>query len=463
MPFRTTHQIIERAGRSTGRRHPKPTVALALVATMTLLAGCGHSSSPSADSGSATTASATTSTTTDEPGVFGTLARICEPGSGKATTSDVRGVTDSEIRIGVLNDAGNNLSPGLGASYPKVAKAFAEWCNDAGGINGRKIVIVDRDAKLFDAAAQIVDACKTDFMLVGGGAALDEPTIEPREKCKLGSIPALNASYKDQVSDLQAVVGRTSQTASNWGLFRLLEPKYADAFKKIGIISLDTPDVRGPYEKFAKVLESKGLDVTSTQAISQNLDNARTYIQPLVGKADTLVLAFPATEIFQAMKDVGYTPDVIVDQGSAFYNNSAVGYLAKVPTDAPIYSAANTYPLDLAADNPTAAKVVELEKAAFGKPDPANVVPWITWLLFAKSASACTDLTVDCVIDKATSDPAYTAGGLLAPTDMTDPAEVTPCLAVNTVSAKGISYDRELTDPDNGVFNCDSANVIPIP
>ena len=41
-----------------------------------------------------------------------------------------------------------------------MAKAFAKWCNAAGGINGRKIVIDKHDAKLFNGAQQILDACQ---------------------------------------------------------------------------------------------------------------------------------------------------------------------------------------------------------------------------------------------------------------------------------------------------------------
>ncbi len=52
------------------------------------------------------------------------------------------------------------------------------------------------------------------------------------------------------------------------------------------------------------------------------------------------------------------------------------------------------------------------------------MTPWITWLLFAKSASACEELTVDCVIDNATADKAYTAGGLMAPIDTSDPTVI---------------------------------------
>lgn len=137
----------------------------------------------------------------------------------------------------------------------------------------------------------VLDACQNDFMLVGGGAVLDAPTIKPRLECGLGSIPALNPSFEGQIADLQAVVGRTSDKESNWGLFRLLEPEYKDAFSRIGILTFDTPDLRVPYERFQKALESQGLKVTSFQAAPGSLDNIRTYVQPFVDKADTLVLA----------------------------------------------------------------------------------------------------------------------------------------------------------------------------
>ena len=44
------------------------------------------------------------------------------------------------INIAVFNDAANTIVPGLEASST-AGHAFAAWCNAAGGINGRKIVI----------------------------------------------------------------------------------------------------------------------------------------------------------------------------------------------------------------------------------------------------------------------------------------------------------------------------------
>lgn len=431
------------------------------------MVGCGHTETASDDT---TPGDVTTDTgqpddspSTDEPGVFGEMGRICGPAEDGVVPSDARGVSDTEINIAVLNDAGNELSPGLGATYPKVAKAFADWCNEAGGINGRKIVIHDRDAKLFNAAAVVLDACQEDFMLVGGGAALDADIIEPRLECGLGNIPALNPSYEGQISDLQAVVGRVPKDEGNWGLFRLLQDEFADAFQKIGILSVDTPDVRIAYERLQGVLESQGLKVTSFQGIAVNFDNVRTYVQPLVGKSEAVVVALPVVEIFRAMKDVGYEPEVIVDQGSVFYSNAALETLDQVRPDGPIFTASTTFPLDRAAENSTAQKLVEVEKAAFGEVDTADVTPWITWLLFAKSASACEVLTVECVIDNATQDSAFTAGGLMAPIDLTDPTKPNQCIAVVKVTADGLIYDEERTRPTDSLFNCDPANVVPIP
>jgi hypothetical protein len=114
------------------------------------------------------------------------VGKICEPGPGGA--SSVRGVGSKTINIAVFNDASNTIDPGLEVGVPQQATAFADWCNAAGGINGRKIVIDNRDAALFNAAQQMTAACQSDFMAVGGGMALDQPSVPIREKCGLGQI-----------------------------------------------------------------------------------------------------------------------------------------------------------------------------------------------------------------------------------------------------------------------------------
>src|ERR1700734_3158648 len=139
----------------------------------------------------ATPAAAATSASSAS-GVWPGVGKICEPGPGGAST--VRGVGKKTINIAVFNDASNTVIPGLEVEFVQQATAFADWCNAAGGINGRKIVIDNRDAALFNAAQQTTAACQSDFMAVGGGMGLDQPSLPLREKCGLGQISGYLAS-----------------------------------------------------------------------------------------------------------------------------------------------------------------------------------------------------------------------------------------------------------------------------
>src|ERR1700691_6631698 len=150
---------------SKGLRKLQSSVLPLAMATM-MIVGTSIALS-SATAGAATSASASS-------GVWPGVGKICEPGSGGA--SSVRGVGAKTINIAVFNDAASTIEPGLEVEFVQQAKAFADWCNAAGGINGRQIVIDDRDAALFNAAQQATAACQSDFMAVGGGLALGHPS-----------------------------------------------------------------------------------------------------------------------------------------------------------------------------------------------------------------------------------------------------------------------------------------------
>ena len=112
-------------------------------------------------------------------GVWPGVGKICEPGPGGEST--IRGVSDKAIHIAVFNDASNTVEPGLDKEFVQQADAFADWCNASGGINGRHVVVDDRDAALFNAAQVTVQACQSDFMAVGGGLVLDQQAVPVRE------------------------------------------------------------------------------------------------------------------------------------------------------------------------------------------------------------------------------------------------------------------------------------------
>ena len=111
--------------------------------------------------------------------------------SGSAKGATARGVTDTEIHIGVTADPGAAAAPGLEQEFFDTAEGFSKWCNAAGGINGRKIVVDKLDAKLFNVGQVMTQACQKDFMLVGNGNAFDSAGVKIREACGLGQIPGL--------------------------------------------------------------------------------------------------------------------------------------------------------------------------------------------------------------------------------------------------------------------------------
>jgi hypothetical protein len=425
------------------------------------LAACSHTDSPKESSQGTTP----TSESTDAPkatGDFGPIKDLCGPGDAKGATA--RGVTDDTIQIGVLNDATNTISPGIGKQFPIVAKAFTDWCNEAGGILGRKIEFVDRDAKLTQGAARVTEACASDFMLVGGNTPLDAPTVAPREACGLGAIPAYAASDDATHGRLQALPSRGPIVEANVALVRLLPAKYREALEHIGVLVADNPSLLEPAQHVYDGVEMAGGKVTSFQKLPiTGVDNWRAYVQPLVGNVQALNP--PVGELlgfFRAMNDVGYKPKVFIDPLGVLYNAVARNALKAAPVDAPFYSALAMSPLELADQNPATRQAIDLTVDAGGtNPDDVDIGAWSDWILFAEAAKACgSNLTVDCVINNAIGRKSYDAAGLLAPVDLSDIDSIGACRAIVSASSKGFVYDRALTRPTDGIYNCDKRNVV---
>lgn len=441
------------------RRHGIVTVVVSVLAVA--LVACGHSDEPSASNQGSVpaTSSAAASTAT---GDFGPVNDLCGPGNAKGATA--RGVTDSTIKIGVLNDATNSVVPGIGKAFPIVAKAFTDWCNAAGGILGRKIEFVNRDAKLTQGAARITEACTSDFMLVGGNTPLDAATVAPREACNLGAIPSYAASDDATYGRLQALPSRGPIKQANVALVRLLPEKYHEALEHIGVLVPNNPSLLEPADHVFDGVEIAGGKVTSFQKVPlTGVDNWRTYVQPLVGNVQAV--APPVGDLlgfFRGMNDVGYTPKLFIDPLGVLYNAALRNALKSAPVAAPFYAALAVSPLELADQNPATRQAIDLTVDAGGtNPDDVDLGAWSDWILFAQTAKACgSNLTVDCVIDKATSEKAYDAAGLIAPVDLSDVDSIGACRAIVSASSKGFVYDRALTRPTDGIYNCDKRNVV---
>jgi hypothetical protein len=201
------------------------------------------------------------------------------------------------------------------------------------------------------------------------------------------------------------------------------------------------------------------------QRIPITATNGRTYIQPL--KGTTAAFQPPpidANRTLQAMVDVGYQPAVMFDMSSSTYSPQTTDAFRALPqVRTPYYVQLPYTPLELAGQVRAVALVRELMTRQGKDPnEPVVVQAMSSWVLFAQSATACGDnLTVECVIDTAKKQRAFDAGGLVGPVDVSDPLAA-PCELIVSGSADGYRYDRELTRPTDGLYNCDRSNVVDV-
>jgi hypothetical protein len=419
---------------------------------------------PSTTAGAAAAASASASSSS---GVWPGVGKICEPGTGGA--SSVRGVGHKTINIAVFNDAANTITPGLEVEFPQQATAFADWCNAAGGINGRKIVIDNRDAALFNAAQQTTAACQSDFMAVGGGMALDQPAVPIREKCGLGQITGYVVSNASVLASEQVDPGGGNTNTIPAGYFGAMTKAYPKAVKAAGMGAGDTPSVLQPETKAEFGAEAQGWKVVDFLEPPVSVENWTPYVEQYQQKGVTAL--WPAddsnfTPFAQAMTTAGYHPAFVL-LGTQFDNTQTQKDVADNPSLPPVYIETAWWPLAQASQNPSTEELVTImHKYAKGDPiDFDDEEGAESWLLWAKAASACgASLTVACVLNHAAATKNWDAGGIQAPiaslTLSNENPQPSPCFAMLKVETKGIVYDKALTHPTRSIWNCNPKNVV---
>ena len=176
------------------------------------------------------------------------------------------------------------MTPGLEAEFPQQAKAFAAWCNASGGINGRKIVIDNRDAALFNAAQQMTTACQSDFMAVGGGMALDQPSVPIREKCGLGQITGYVVSNASDLATLQVDPSGINTNSVTSGWFGALAKAYPKAVKAAGMGGQNNPSILQPETKYEFGAEAQGWKVVDFPEPPVTVENWAPYVEDYQSK-----------------------------------------------------------------------------------------------------------------------------------------------------------------------------------
>jgi hypothetical protein len=420
-----------------------------LVATALVAAGCSGRSNNNA------TAPTTAPVSTGAPGDFGDLKGVCGPGS--PTSSPAQGVTTSQIQVGVFTDVGFTRN----SEFIDAATVFTSWCNDAGGINGRKIVANTRDTKLLEVDQRMLESCDHDFALVGGGAAFDGTGVADRLKCLLPDFPAQVVEAANRGSDLQLnQTGGYSYSGYQGYYHWLLQEAYPGSASAVGMIIGDSPLTKDIGPQTLEGLKAQGgtivynelypvLGVSDWTPYAQAIK--KKGVKGLVFNGDFNQLA----KLEQALTSIGYKLDWIDTNNNAY----GVAFIqvagASLSFQNNVADLGGIWPIEKASQSPATAQVMALYRKY--APKASVTLPALrafsSWLLFAKAAASCGDaLTRSCLYTAARKETAWTGGGLQAPVDLS--AQDSPLSCFNVEKAIQGGWEPADFKPDQGAYRC---------
>jgi ABC-type branched-subunit amino acid transport system substrate-binding protein len=455
-------------------------VAIAAALTVVLIAaGCGGHGSGHPSSTTQPAAAAATSTTaaavTAGPGDFGTLKAVCGPGSASGATD--KGVTDTDIRVATMSDPGNTAVPGLNIEIFQESQAFVDWCNAAGGILGRKIVLDKRDAALFNVAAQMVASCdQPDFMLVGNGAALDANGVQQRLSCGLPEISAYDVSAAAGSAALSIQPLPTPDAESNLtGAFEAIKAYDPASIAHYGLLSSTVSGIKDGGNRDKAAATQRGYTQVYYDELPVQVNNWRPYAQAIEAKGvqvlGMLANASQDAQLFKAFADIGYFPKwMVLNTNNYDQNMITEGGTNLDQFKGGVLVSSRFAPFELAESNPaqypaTAQFVNIVKQYQNVAPKALGVNSFSAWLLWAEAAKSCgSNLTRQCVMSYAQSQTDWTAGGLH---DLEKPANATgdtsPCFTLIKATSSGWSLVPAITKPNQGIFNCDPGNILKLP
>jgi ABC-type branched-subunit amino acid transport system substrate-binding protein len=393
------------------------------------------------------------------PGDFGDLEAICGPApDGEENGESAQGVTADSIKVGTISDPGFVGRPGLNQEMFDAADVFVEWCNEAGGINGRQIELAKRDAKLTEYKQRITEACAEDFAIVGGGGVFDDTGQEERLNCLLPMIPGFVVTSQARGADLMVQPLPNALDSTSVAAMVYATEKFPESVDKVGYITGNVPATVTVDKQLQEAGEQLGLTaVHEAQYNSAGEASWAPFAQALQSKGVKGVVWTGEPEnlskLMQAMADIDYSPDWVVTAAN-HYDQKLVDLGGDAIKN--VYMQSAFAPFFQADENPATQQYVDLfgQYLPDGKSDALLALQsWSAWLLFAQSAKACgAELTRSCLYDEASNVDSWTGGGLHAETNPKS-KKAPECTTLLEATSEGfeVPADFELTD---GLFGC---------
>jgi ABC-type branched-subunit amino acid transport system substrate-binding protein len=374
-------------------------------------------------------------------------------------------VTPTEVHIATFSDPGFAGRPGLNQEFFDTADVFAAWCNDRGGIGGRKIVVDKRDAALTNVKARMTESCDQDLMMVGGGAVFDQDGVETRLQCLLPDISGFVVSIKARGSDLvvQPVPNSVKEIAT--GALNYLDKKYPAATKDVGVLTGDLSTTKSVADQNAEAAKALGWDIVyNDQYPAAGVTDWTPYAQKVkdAGVKGLIWIGEPENlaAFMKSLKSIGYELDFIRTDAN-HYDQKLIDIAGDALAGDNVYIQSAFYPFEKAnKSNATGQYLAAFEEY---KPDGKKntylgLQAWSAWLLFAEAAKECgNDLTRTCVYNAAKKITGWTGGGLHAKTTPGSGRAGT-CYALEQATPNGFKLVTD-TNPNDGIYSCNPKNV----
>jgi ABC-type branched-subunit amino acid transport system substrate-binding protein len=439
---------------------------VAVLTLLFLVASCGSRVDTSATGGFTTFPDGSGGTTPEGSGgstpaadgsKVGTIDNPCSADKAEgAAPTDTPGVTDTEIRIGVISDRKNELVPVPTIGVEEAADAFVAFCNDSGGINGRKLVLKKYDSQILKTEEVTKQACADNlFALVGDGGVQDQTGITTRVGCGLPEVAAYSATSERSTSDLffQGVPG-TQPDKFNAGPCKYMAERFPEAVKKAGMMytNVAASSLRG--QATIEACETAGYKYVAEIGSAfgeKNYAPAVTEMKEKGVRLLNIISIVPDTNaILREAKKQGLELDV-VDLGQQYYDPS----FAEEPAADGAFVLTNTAPFT-ETDSTPALQVYDKWMDEVGGPKTSlGVQAFSAGLLFATAAkSVGNDLTRESLVAALQDIHKWDAGGLQL---LADPGanKHNDCFLYLQVKDK----DFVRAFPKKG-FSCDPANVV---
>jgi ABC-type branched-subunit amino acid transport system substrate-binding protein len=419
----STGSRASRASHGRGALGVRGAAVVAIIALVGAACGGSHGGTTTGTTAGGATTPTSAATTVVK---FGTLDSPCGKGDAKGATAT--GVTDTQIKIGYGDDRGYSAAPGLDKEMSDAVTPMIKWCNDQGGINGRKVVGINYDAQVLQVTQVMTQACNAKlFMLVGQGFVLDANQETTRIGCKLSTIPgfAVGTAFASGSGMQQPIPNPGTQEAvsSAYQVAKL----FPDAVKKAAFAYADFPATTETRDKAAAGYPQAGWHFLNCDQ-HYNIAGESDW-KPFAGQLKACGVQAvvwvgspdPNMENFlNASKQVGFSPIWVTDPNQytaafAKWNGENDGAGDKV------YVRQTNVPFELADQVPAVKQYMDLVQKSHGTIGLLGEQSASAFLLWATAVKSCgSAVTAKCVLDAAAAQKNWTGGGLHVPTNPAD-------------------------------------------